>query len=151
MTPVPEAYLTDAGVFLRWFVKQVGWEHAREIQKAFLAGAVRLETPDSVRIEVAHVLRTKGLVPRLLTRDQYLALIRAIDDLGVLVHSSDPTTVERAGALAADRSLRFFDALVVDRALQRRLVLLTSDAKLVRAVEGLVSTELLRGVGRAAT
>ncbi len=142
-----DAYLTDAGVFLRWFLKQVGWEHAREVRKAFLDGAVRLETPDSVRIDVAHALRTKGLLPGHLTRDQYLTAIRAIDDLGVLVHGSDADTVERAGALAGDRNLRFFDALVVDRALQRGLVVLTSDAKLVRAVEGLVSTELLRGVG----
>ena len=107
---------------------------------------MRLEAPDLARVELAHALRNKGLRPGLLTRGQYLTAVRAVDDLAVLVHGTDADALERAGALAADRDLRFFDALVVDRALQRGLVLLTSDARLVRAVEGLVSTELLRGI-----
>ncbi|MGV9379105.1 hypothetical protein ACWDRB_25030 [Nonomuraea sp. NPDC003707] len=41
-----DAYLVDTGVFLRWFVDQPGYEHAREIQDAFLRGQVALETAD---------------------------------------------------------------------------------------------------------
>ncbi|MBE1588666.1 hypothetical protein ACFPOI_54705 [Nonomuraea angiospora] len=39
-----DAYLVDTSVFLRWFVDQPGYEHAREIQDAFLRGRVALET-----------------------------------------------------------------------------------------------------------
>ncbi|MCW2945330.1 MAG: hypothetical protein JWR24_2047 [Actinoallomurus sp.] len=31
---VAEAYLVDTEVFLRWFIDQDGFEHAREIQQA---------------------------------------------------------------------------------------------------------------------
>lgn len=59
-------------------------------------------------------------------------------------------TLLRAAALSADRSLRLFDALFVVLALSTGATLLTSDAKLTRAVTGLVSTELLRGVAEPA-
>ncbi|MEV0235109.1 hypothetical protein [Nonomuraea sp. NPDC050786] len=57
-----DAYIVDTGVFLRWFVDQPGYEHAREMQDAFLRGQVMLETADFARIEVAGVLRKKGLL-----------------------------------------------------------------------------------------
>lgn len=41
-----DAYLVDTGVFLRWLVDQDGFEHAHEIQEAFIHGAVGLETVD---------------------------------------------------------------------------------------------------------
>ncbi len=146
-SPVDEpTYVVDTGVFLRWFVKQVGWEHARDVRSGFLAGDVVLETVDSVRVELGHVLRTKGFLPGLLTRDQVLASVRSVDDLDVTVHRIDVDTLERATALAIDRNLRLFDALLANCALERDSTLLTTDAKLCRAVEGLVSTELLRGV-----
>jgi predicted nucleic acid-binding protein len=144
---VPEpGYLVDSNVFLRWFVRQIGWEHAREIRGGYVGGTVVLETVDSVRVELAHVLRTKGLLLGRLSRDQYLNAVRVVDDLDIAVHTTDADALSRAAALAADRSLRVFDALVVDRALQRGLPLLTSDVKLVRAVGGLLPTELLRGL-----
>ncbi len=142
-----ETYVVDTSVFLRWFIPQVGGEHAREVRAAFLAGTVALETADSARIELGHVLRPKGLLQGRLTREQYLAAVRAVDDLGVLVHTTGVDALERSAALAADRNLRLFDAIIVDRALERDLPLLTSDAKLCRAIDRLLSTELFRGVG----
>ena len=141
-----DAYVVDTGVFLRWFVKQVGWEHAREVRADFLAGKLALETADSVRGELTHVLRTKGLLTGRLNQAQYLVAVRAVDDLGVAIHATDVDSLEQAAALAADHNLRVFDALMVHRSLERGLPLLTSDARLCRAVDGLVSTELLRGV-----
>lgn len=139
-------YVVDTGVFVRWFVRQVGWEHAREVRDSFLAGSVLLETTDSARVELAHVLRKKGLLEGRLDREQFLAAVRTVDDLGVTVHGTDVDTLERAAALAADRRVSMFDALLVHRALDRDLPLLTADAGLCRGVEGLVSTELLRGI-----
>ncbi len=57
-----DAYIVDTGVFLRWFVDRPGFEHAREVQEAFLDDLVELETADFARIEVAGVLRKKGLL-----------------------------------------------------------------------------------------
>lgn len=138
--------MLDAGVVVRWFIPQGGWQHAREVRRRFLSGLVALETVDSVRVEAAHVLRVKGFDQGRLTRDEYLNAVRACDDVGVVVHVSDVHALERAAALAADRSLRVFDALVTDRAIERNLTLLTSDRRLVRAVADLLPTELLREV-----
>jgi hypothetical protein len=33
MAVVADAYVVDTGVFLRWFVDQDGFEHARELQQ----------------------------------------------------------------------------------------------------------------------
>ena len=146
---MPDAYVVDSGVFVRWFVPQVGYQHALEVQEALLRDAVRLETVDLARFEVADVLRRKGLLRGVLDRDQYTTAVRVIDDLGVTVYPTDVDAVVRAADLAARRAIRFYDAVFVDLALEQQLPLLTADAKLCRAVDGLLSTELLRGVAGA--
>lgn len=143
------AYVVDTGVFVRWYVDQDGYQHARDVRDAFVDGAVRLSTTDLARIEVADVLRRKGLLPGRLDVDQYLGAVRTIDDLGVAVRDTDPGVLASAAALAAHRQLRVFDALFVDLALRTGHTLLTADARLARAVGGLVSTEVLRGVRSA--
>lgn len=141
-----DAYVVDSGIFVRWYVDQNGFEHAREVQQRFLDGDVRLETTDFTRVEVANILRKKGFLGKLLDRDMFLAAVRDIDDLGVLVHTTNCDRLERAAALAIDHSLRIYDAVLVQIALEQGLPLLTTDAKLCKAVDGLISTELLRGV-----
>jgi hypothetical protein len=54
---VADAYVVDTGVFLRWFVDQEGFEHARELQRRLVAGSAAMETADFARVEVAGVLR----------------------------------------------------------------------------------------------
>jgi predicted nucleic acid-binding protein len=60
---VADSYVVDTGVFLRWFVDQDGFEHARELQQKLVAGSTAVETVDFARVEVAGVLRKKGLLP----------------------------------------------------------------------------------------
>lgn len=136
----------DTGVALRWFVEQEGFEHALELQEGFLSGALELETVDCVRFELGHVLRTVGLLRDRLTVQEYVAAARSLDDLGLVVHTTDADAVERAAHLAARRNLRFFDAVVADRALERGLPLVTTDRRLVNAMAGLLRCELLKGV-----
>lgn len=143
---MPDGYVVDSGVFARWFLPQVGFEHARRVRNDFLADAVALETPDLARIEVANVLRKAGLLRGVLDADAYVDAARTIDDLPVTVHATDAEALARAARLSADRMVSVYDAVFVDRALQRGLPLLTADAKLVRAVAGLLSTELLDGI-----
>jgi predicted nucleic acid-binding protein len=149
MTLVAEAYVVDTGVFLRWFLDQPGFEHAREVQQRRLAGGVRLVTTEMARIELAQVLRVKALLPGLVTRDEYLQALRSVDALTSEVVPADGARLVRAAALAADHVISVFDALFVEVALSTGLALLTADARLVRAVGGLVSTELLRGAVEA--
>lgn len=137
--------VVDTGVFVRWFVEQPGWMHAREVRDSFLDGASGLVTVDFVRVETANVLRKVGLLTGALDGDDYAASARTIDDLGVVVHTTDVDRLERAARLATDRMLSVYDAVLVVLALELGLPLLTSDAKLCRAVEGLLSTVLLRG------
>ncbi|MET9339394.1 type II toxin-antitoxin system VapC family toxin [Nonomuraea sp. NPDC003804] len=141
-----DAYVVDTGVFLRWFVDQPGFEHAREIQEAFLHDQVGLETADFARIEVAGVLRKKGLLAGRLTAEEFVAAVRVIDEFGVRVHQVDADRLERAATLAVRLTLRMYDAIFAQLALDRAIPLLTTDAKLCHAVEGVVKTELLRGV-----
>jgi hypothetical protein len=64
---VAEAYLADTGVFLRWFIDQQEFEHAREVRRDLIDDSVLLETLDFARVEVAGVLRKKGLLAGRLT------------------------------------------------------------------------------------
>ncbi len=141
-----DAFLVDTSVFVRWFLRQVGYEHAREIRTGFLAGSVRLQTVDCVRFELGHVLRTRGLLKGRLDGKEYLAATRSIDDLDITVHVTDGDALERSAELAWQRSLRFFDAVLMDRALVEGLPLLTSDRRLVNAVGVTGAVEILRGV-----
>jgi predicted nucleic acid-binding protein len=145
---VVDTYLVDTNVIVRWYIEQVGFEHARRVQRAFLGGAVELHTVDFVRIELAEVLRKRGLLNGRLTHMQYLAAVRDVDELGVVVHRTDAEALERAADLAERRTLRVYDALVTDRAIQLGMPLLTGDAKLCSAVGGMLSTELLEGIAR---
>ncbi|MGW3347638.1 type II toxin-antitoxin system VapC family toxin [Nonomuraea rubra] len=141
-----DTYVVDTGVFLRWFVDQPGFEHARQIQADFLQGRLGLETADFARIEVAGVLRKKGLLSGRLTPEEFVAAVRIIDELGVRVHAVDADVLERAADLAVRLTLRMYDAVFAQLALDRGLPLLTTDVKLCHAVSGIVETEPLRGV-----
>lgn len=142
-----ETYVLDTGVVIRWFVEQVGFEHAREVHEAYLEGRTMVETVDFVRVEVADVLQRKGLRPGHLDLDTYVSAVRIVDDLEIPVHRTDADSLERCARLCARTpGLRFYDAVVVDRAIVRRATLLTADVRLVAAVDSLLSTELLRGL-----
>lgn len=140
-----DEWLLDTGVVVRWFVEQPGWEHAREVLDDYLDGITGLQTVDLVRIEAAAVLRKVGLLKGLLDEAAFVSAARAVDDLGVTVHLTDVDMLERAARLATDRMVAVYDAVVVVRALDLGLPLLTTDARLCRAVDGLLSTTLLRG------
>ncbi|MFI6499829.1 type II toxin-antitoxin system VapC family toxin [Nonomuraea typhae] len=141
-----DAYVVDTGVFLRWFVDQPGFEHAREVQESFLHDRVRLETADFARIEVAGVLRKKGLLAGRLTAEEFVAAVRVIDEFGVRIHQINADRLERSASLAVRLTLRMYDAIFAQLSLERDIPLLTTDAKLCHAVAGVVKTELLRGV-----
>lgn len=140
-----DAYLVDTGVFLRWFVDQQGFEHARRLQEALVEGTVVLETVDFARVEVAGVLRKKGLLAGLLSPEEFTAAVRVIDDLDVVVHEVTADRLEQAADLAARKMLRMYDALFVQLAIERKLPLLTADVKLSNAAGELVEIELLSG------
>lgn len=138
--------VADSGVFVRWFLKQPGWQHAREIRGSFLEGAIRLHTADRARIETVAVLRSVGMLKnRAFDEEAFVAAARTIDDVGVTVHAVDVDRLERVARLTATRMLGVYDAVFVVLALELGLPLLTTDARLCRAVDGLLSTTLLRG------
>ncbi|MGH3353217.1 MAG: type II toxin-antitoxin system VapC family toxin [Pseudonocardiaceae bacterium] len=144
---VADSCVVDTGVFVRWFVDQEGFEHARELQADLVTETTTVATIDFARVEVAGVLRKKGLLPKLLTEDEFAAAVRVIDDLGVTVHETDADRLERAARLAATKMLRMYDALFVGLAQELDLPLLTSDVKLKNAAADIIDIEVLRGVG----
>jgi predicted nucleic acid-binding protein len=136
--------VVDTTVFVRWFLDQEGYEHAREIRQRFVLAEIGLITSDMARIELAHVLRQKGLLAGRLDRTTYLDAVRSLDFSGVEIRNTDVDVLGRAAEGAIRLSLKIFDALFVDLALQTGDTLLTSDARLARAVAGQVSVEILR-------
>jgi hypothetical protein len=80
---VTDAYVGDTGVFLRWFFEQPGFEHAREVQDRLVEGSLRLVTTEMARVELAHLLRTRGVRTGRLSREQYLEGVASLDALGV--------------------------------------------------------------------
>jgi hypothetical protein len=70
---VADAYVIDTGVFLRWFIDQDGFEQARDLQQKLVDGAAVVETVDFARVEVAGVLRKKGLLAGRLTVQEFTA------------------------------------------------------------------------------
>lgn len=137
----------DTGVFVRWFLEQDGFEHAREVQGQLAADEITVATIDFARVEVAGVLRKKALLPKLLTPAEFAAAVRVIDDVGgITIHNTTADLLEQSAVLAANHMLRMYDALFVQLALTRDLPLLTSDAKLARAAGSLIDIEVLRGV-----
>lgn len=143
-----DAYVVDTGVFLRWFVDQDGFEHARELQQELVGGSMTVATVDFARVEVAGVLRKKGLPAGQLTAEEFAASVRVIDDIGVTVHETSADRLERAASLAARKMLGMYDALFVRLAQELELPLLTSDAKLGRAAGDTIRVEVLRGIGQ---
>lgn len=139
-------YVVDTSVFVRWWVEQVGWQHAQRVRDDLVAGDAVLITPEFTRIEHAEVLRKRGLLDGVLTENEYLAAVQALDVMGIDLVALDNAGLVRAAALAAKRSLRMFDALAASLALDRGLPLLTGDARSARALAGVVEVEVLEGI-----
>lgn len=139
-------YVVDTSVFLRWWVEQVGWQHAQRVRDELIAGDITLITPDFTRIEHAEVLRKKGLLAGVLDHDEYLVAIQSLDVMGVDLVALDADDLVRAAALAARRNLRMFDAIGASLALDRGHPLLTGDVRSARALAGVVDVEVLEGI-----
>jgi len=140
------SYVVDTSVFLRWWVEQVGWQHAHRVRDQFLAAEIVLITPEFTRIEFAEVLRKKALLDGILNEAEYLDAVASLDVLGVDLVPLDRDGILRAAALGARRNLRLFDALGASLALDRGLPLLTGDARCARALAGVVEVEVLDGI-----
>jgi predicted nucleic acid-binding protein len=150
MAVVADAFVVDAGVFIRWFIDQDGYKHAREFQRQLVGGSVMATTVDFARVEVAGVLRSKGLLAGRLTAEEFIAAVRVIDDMGVAVETITADRLEQAAELAARNQLRMYDPLFVHLAREMDLPVLTSDLKLQHAAAGMVRIEVLRGIGGTA-
>lgn len=142
----PTTYVTDASVFVRWYVEQDGWEHAVEVRDAFARAEISLLAPAFVRVEMTNVIRKVWKRKRMLEPEGLAAVARSLDVLGVVLVESDADGIARAARLAATHSLSMYDALYAELALSTGNVLLTADASSARALAGHVPVEVLRGV-----
>lgn len=136
-------YLVDTSIFVRWFLNQVGYERCLDVRTAFASGVVELETVDFVRFELGHVLRKEGVLKNRLTKEDYLAAVRSVDDVGIPIHLTTADVLESSAELALRHNLRYFDALLIAWSLELGLTVLTTDQKLCNAVAGVARTELL--------
>lgn len=140
---MPDRFLVDTCVFVRWYIEQDGYQDALSLQSAYLAGGVELETVDFVRYELGDVLRRKGLLLQKITPSDYVAAVRSLDDLEIPVHVTAADVLEEAADLAAHRMVSFFDALLLGWSLDLGVPVLTTDKRLCSAAEGIAQTQLL--------
>lgn len=132
----PAGYVIDTSVLVRWFLQQSGWRHAQHFRDQFLSGSIELQSTECARFELPHVLRTKGLLARKLTVDDYRAAVRVVDDFGIHVEPLTVDTLEACAMLALTRNLRFFDAVFLHRSLITGWPLLTADRALGAVATG---------------
>ena len=137
---MPDRYVLDTSVAIRWYVDQPGSEHARELRDA----GVEFVAPAVLRWEIANVLRKKGVLVGLLTKADVVAALLDLPALEVTITEDDLTSTVAALQLSLRHRLDLWDAAFVLMALQTGLTLLTADARLARGAAGLISTELLR-------
>ncbi|MBC8091302.1 MAG: type II toxin-antitoxin system VapC family toxin [Pseudonocardia sp.] len=145
MTPEP-SYVVDTSVLVRWYLAQVGWEHARKVRDLYIGGEIELVTVECARYEMPWVLRKKGLLAGALTLPEYLAASRTIDDFGIAVFVPDADAIEECAALSVTHGITFFDAMFVLHSLRSGSVLLTADQRLARSAGSLVATAVLEGI-----
>ena len=138
-----DAYIVDTSVLVRWFLGQAGWQTARKYRDDFLDGTLSLQTVECARFELPWALRKKGLIPGQLTIEEYIAAVRVIDDWSIHVEPFDVDDIEQSAVLSAEHNMTFFDATFVFRALVTGVPLLTADARLAHAAEGLVEVRLI--------
>lgn len=131
---------------MRWYIEQDGFEDALRFQAAHLEGTVELVALDVVRFELGNVLRKKGLLPKNMTLDEYVAAVRSLDDLGLRILPTTADVLEQAAELAGRRMIAFYDSLFVAQAMEIGATLLTADKKLCNAAAGLIRTQMLAGV-----
>ena len=103
-------------------------------------------TADFARVEVAGVLRKKGLLAGRLTQEEFASAVRVIDDIGVTVYETTPDRLEQAAPLSARNMIGMYDALFVNLAQELDLPILTSAMRLSRAAGQTMRMELLRGI-----
>lgn len=146
-SPDPSGYVLDSSVAVRWYVDQVGYEHARDVHQRALRGDVVLLTPDVFRWELGDALRKRGVAAGLLDVDEVVTALAGLPAAGVVQTGTPPEAMSGLVRLAVRLGTSVFDAAYVSLAMSTGMPLLTADARLVRAVSGVISTELLRGVG----
>lgn len=71
-----------------------------------------MATIDFARVEVAGVLRKKGLLAGRLTPEEFAGAVRVIDDIGVTVYETTADRLEHAALLSARRMIGMYDALL---------------------------------------
>lgn len=130
-----ERLIVDTSIFVRWFLKQDGWEVARLYRDRFIAEEVRLHTVECARFELPHALRTKGVLGGKMTEDEYRAAVRVIDDWGIEVEPLGGDDLEACADLALRHNLGFFDAVFLHRTITIDATLLTADNPLATVAE----------------
>ena len=140
-----DVFTTDTSIFVRWFLKQDGWEIAQTYRDRFAAGKIGLQTVECARFELPHVLRTKGVLGGKMTKEEYRAAVRVIDDWDIEVAPFAADDLEACADLALLHNVRFFDAVFLHRAAVTDTVLLTADLPLANVAE-LVGIRVVRAV-----
>lgn len=142
---VAERWVVDTSVFVRWYLRQPGWEQARTLRDDFLAARAEISTVECARFELPHVLRRMGYLRGLLTREDCIAAARTIDDLEIRVTPMDVEQLEAATILALDHQVSFFDGVFVHAALRADGRLATADQGQAQLANGLGVETLLVG------
>jgi predicted nucleic acid-binding protein len=128
-------YVIDCSTAFKWYVSEIHTPKALNLRNKFIAGACELLAPDLFPIEIANSLLTaeQGTHPRIGAGDaaRYLAdVLKALP----AIFDSIPLLL-RAQEIAKQHKRSVYDCLNVALAEQEKCELVTSDSKLVAALQ----------------
>ncbi len=118
----------DASVLIKFFIPEILWEKAEELNARVAEGDLRLLAPDLIFAEVGNIIWKKHRMKELI-RSEAEEIVEAIVSVPIAVETSKALL-----PLAVDMGLAYgitvYDAMYVSLAKIHETVLLTADRKL---------------------
>jgi predicted nucleic acid-binding protein len=122
----------DASVLIKFFIPEILWEKAEELNARVAQGDLKLLAPDFIFAEVGNIIWKKHRMKELI-RSEAGEIVEAIVSLPITVETSEALL-----PLAVDLGLAFgitvYDAMYVSLAKVHETVLLTADRKLAEVM-----------------
>jgi predicted nucleic acid-binding protein len=119
----------DASVLIKFFIPEILWEKAEELNARVAEGDLRLLAPDLIFAEVGNIIWKKHRMKEL-TRSVAEEIVEAIVFMPIVVETSKALLL-LAVDMAVAYDITVYDAMYVSLAKVYETVLLTADRKLV--------------------
>jgi len=128
------AYVVDASVAVKWFIKEREADRAAAfaLRRKHIEGYTRLIVPELFLLEVSHAITASTRA----TEEELAKVIATLHDLDLKVESHSWDVLRKTNAIAWAYHLTWYDAVYVALAEVRGYPLVTADEALIRMMRG---------------